>query len=103
MKNQHHEKRLNASRFSFTALSRGKRNGRRKGFTYAEVLVSATILTTIMSLVTVSSFRISRVWKDVRQQKIALNELSNHLDRLTALPVDDACLLYTSPSPRDRG
>ena len=42
-----------------------------------------------MSLVTVSSFRISRVWKDIRQQKVALNELSNQLDRLTTLPVED--------------
>lgn len=60
----------------------------RAGFSYAEVLVCAAMLTTIMSLVTVSSFRISRVWKDIRQQKVALSELSNQLDRLTALPVE---------------
>ena len=62
---------------------------RRRGLSYAEVLVSATVLTTIMSLVTVSSFRISRVWKDVQHQRIAVNELSDQLDRLTMSPVEE--------------
>ena len=61
----------------------------RHGFSYAEVLVCATVLTTIMSLVTASSFRISRVWKDIRHEKAALNELSNQLDLLTAQPVEE--------------
>ena len=73
----------------------------RHGFSFAEVLVCATILTTIMSLVTVSSFRISRVWKDIYQQKVATNELSNQLDRLTALPVKQAKGLIDKLQPSD--
>jgi type II secretory pathway pseudopilin PulG len=87
-------------RFS-AAIPRVKKYRRRSGFSYAEVLVSATVLTTIMSLVTVSSFRISRVWKDIRQQNVALNELSNQLDRLTALPVKDVQELIDQLKPSD--
>ena len=70
---------------NFQAVKRRYGNNRH-GFSYAEVLVCATVLTTIMSLVTTSSFRISRVWKDIRHEKAALNELSNQLDWLTSQP-----------------
>jgi hypothetical protein len=73
----------------------------RHAFSYAEVLVCATMLTTIISLVTVSSFRISRVWKDVYQRKVAINELSNQLDRLTALPVEQVQDLIDDLQPSD--
>lgn len=73
----------------------------RRGLSYAEVLVAATVLTTIMSLVTVSSFRISRVWKDVRQQQSALNELTSQLDRLTMLPAEQVADLLDSVEASD--
>ena len=85
-------------------LSRGKLNERRavsadrqhrshihlrSGFAYTEVMVAGTVLLTAMSLVAVSSFRVSRVWKDVQHERIALTELSNQLDRLTMLPAEE--------------
>ena len=87
MNNQH--KHLFHEYRHFSVVRSRQKNARcRRGVSYAEVLVSATVLTMIMSLVTVSSFRISRVWKDIRKQKVALSELSNQLDRLTMLPVE---------------
>jgi hypothetical protein len=43
-----------------------------------------------MSLVATTTFRIGRVWKDIRHQHLALGELSNQLERLTGLSVDAA-------------
>ncbi|MDA8563943.1 hypothetical protein N9L06_05770 [Mariniblastus sp.] len=84
----------------FQAVQR--RNGiNRHGFSYAEVLVCATVLTTIMSLVTASSFRISRVWKDIRHEKAALNELSNQLDWLTSQPIEQVKDTIESLQPSD--
>jgi len=86
---------------SFSVNSRPLAGRSRRGLSYAEVLVSATVLTTIMTIVTVSSFRIARVWKDVRQQQSALNELTNQLDRLTMLPSDEVAALVGSMEASD--
>lgn len=73
----------------FVARSRGLFARRRPAFAYTEVLVAGTVLLTTMSLVAVSSFRISRIWKDVQHERSALCELSNQLDRLTILPAEE--------------
>ena len=86
--NNQHKHLLHRCRHFAVDRPRQKNARCRRGFSYAEVLVCATVLTTVMSLVTVSSFRIARVWKDIRKQKVALSELSNQLDRLTMLPVE---------------
>jgi type II secretory pathway pseudopilin PulG len=64
------------------------RSIRRRGFTIVELVVSASMLMVMMAFVTTLAFRIDQTWKDVAYQRIAINELSNHLDRLTQLPQD---------------
>ncbi len=42
----------------------------------------------VMSLVVRMTFSVDRVWRDVGQHRVAMQELSNQLDRLTMLPSD---------------
>lgn len=63
---------------------------RRSGFTLTELMVCASMLVTIMSLVASMSLRANRLWHDTRQQKIALDELTNQMEYLTTLDVAEA-------------
>lgn len=58
---------------------------RRRGFTLVELIVSASLLVVVMTFVTSLAFRIDQTWKQISHQRIAINELSNQLDRLTRL------------------
>lgn len=60
----------------------------RNGVSSIELIVSAVLLMTVMSFMTTLCVRIDRVWKDISQQRVAVAELSNQLERLTLLPVD---------------
>ncbi len=57
----------------------------RTGFSLTELVVCASLLVTVMSFVTSIVIRVDRLWQDTRHQKIALDELSNHLEHLTTL------------------
>ncbi|MCM2371535.1 type IV pilus modification PilV family protein [Aporhodopirellula aestuarii] len=66
---------------------------RRRGVTMIECVVAASILLVAMSTVTTMAFRVNRVWIDVADQRIAMNELANAIESITALPaetIDDA-------------
>ena len=63
---------------------------RRRGVSLLELLVSGVVLVTVMTLVTTLCIRISSVWKDVGHHRVAVAELSNHLDRLTRLDANAA-------------
>jgi len=58
---------------------------RRRGFTMTELTVAATLLVGIVSVITPLAVRSGRVQRDTRCYLAALDELSNQLDRLTAL------------------
>ena len=62
----------------------------RAAFTLTELIVCASLLTTVMSFVATISIRTDRLWKDTRHQKIALDELSNKLEYLTTLSLPEA-------------
>ena len=66
-------------------MSRMMNRQRNWGFTHTELMVSAAVLLATVSLVTSLSFRIQRVWRDVDYQRVAVNELQNHLDRLVRM------------------
>ena len=63
-------------------------NRRRYGFSLTEVMVCASLLLAVMSFVASISLRTHRIWKDIRLQKIALDEMSNQMESLTALSPD---------------
>jgi len=58
---------------------------RRDGFTAIELVVSAAMLVVVMTFSTTLIVHIDHIWKEIGHHRIALNELSNHLDRLTHL------------------
>lgn len=77
-----------------------KKPSQRDGFTAIELVVSASMLVVAMAFVTTLAFRIDQTWKEIAYQRIAMNELSNHLDQLTQLPTDqiDEAIQTIEPS-----
>src|SRR5882724_7546940 len=63
---------------------------RRTGTSSIEVLVAFTLLSTALSLSLPLVVRHGRLLESCRHYRLALDELSNQLDRLTALPEADA-------------
>lgn len=76
-----------------SAMTRSKRRkrrwsrrlSRRSGFTLLELLVSATLLIALISVVTPLTVRAGRMWQDARGYRLAANELSNQLEDMTLL------------------
>jgi hypothetical protein len=66
-----------------------------------EVFVALTLLTTVLSLAAPMVVRHGRLLIVHRHYRIALDELTNQLDRLTALPSDEVptAIEQLSPSP----
>jgi hypothetical protein len=60
----------------------------RRGTTLIECIVAASILSVAIGTVTMAVFRIGRIWTDTGHYRIALQEVSNHLESLTQLPPD---------------
>lgn len=63
-----------------------KTNLPRRGTTLMECIVAASILSVAIGTVTTAVFRIGRIWTDTGHYRIALQEVSNHLEALTQLP-----------------
>ena len=64
-------------------LRRGDRSPPR-GLAITELVVAATLLITAISLVVTVSFRTGRVWQDSRHYQLAVEQVHNELERLTA-------------------
>lgn len=60
----------------------------RAGVTLTETLVAATLLVTALSVVTQMAARCGRLRQDGELHQVALEELSNQLDRLLAMADD---------------
>jgi len=58
---------------------------KRDGFTTIELVVSAAMLVVVMTFTATLIVKIDHIWKEIGHHRIALNELSNQLDRLTHL------------------
>lgn len=61
----------------------------RLGVSSLDLLVSFTLLATVITVATPLIVRHGRLLKSQRDYRLALDELSNQLDRVTALPVGE--------------
>lgn len=55
----------------------------RRGYAMTDLVVAATLLVGIISFVAPLAVRSGRLWQDSRHYRLALDELSNQLERLT--------------------
>jgi hypothetical protein len=63
--------------------------GARRGIGSLDLFVAFTLLVAAMSVATPLVVRHGRVLKSQRNYRLALDELSNQLDRLSALPIEE--------------
>lgn len=68
----------------------------RRGTTLLECIVAASILSIAIATVTMAVFRIGRIWTDTGHYRIAMQEVSNHLESLTQLPPDQVQIAIDS-------
>ena len=57
----------------------------RGGILTTALLVAAVTLLSVMTFFTTCTFQIRLVWKDIRNQRIAMEELNNQLESITLL------------------
>jgi hypothetical protein len=62
---------------------------RRRGTTAFEIMVSFTLLSSVLAFATPLVVRHTRLLAGQRHYRLALDELSNQLERLSALPSDE--------------
>lgn len=74
----------------------------RDGATLVELLIASVVLVSAMSFITTMCFHTNQVWKRIAHQRVAVSELSNQLDHLTLLSVEEAqeAIANLSPSPQ---
>lgn len=68
-----------------TITTRQTRLAHRHGLLMTELIVAAILLITSLSLLVTLSFRTGKLWQDSRHYTLAVNELTNQLERLTTL------------------
>ena len=83
-------KRINSSRLNSVA-----------GITITEVIVSTVLMMTIMGLVGTVCHRVNLIWFDVNHHRVAVSELSNQLEELTALTLDQAAVAVKTIEPSE--
>lgn len=57
----------------------------RSGITSLEIVVASGIILATATLLTSLSFKCGMIWRDVSAHRLAIAELSSHLERLTVL------------------
>ena len=57
----------------------------RRGFTLTEWIVACALLVALLGVVAPLTVRSGQLWRDSRHRQLGLDELSNHLERLTSL------------------
>ena len=60
----------------------------RSGTTLTELVVACTLLGSFVAVVVPATVRVGRLQQSLRQERIALDELTNQLDRISLLPID---------------
>lgn len=82
----------------------GRAVKRRSGLMVTELIVAATLLVVIVTVVGSLTVRCGRLWQDTRHYRLAIDELSNHLEHLTTLDEDEleVAIAELAPSPQIR-
>src|SRR5690606_38771180 len=72
----------------------------RAGLTLVELVVAATLTVSGLTMIGTLTVSSGRMWQQTRHEQVALEELSNQLERLLALPPDqrDEAILELAPS-----
>ena len=71
----------------------------RQGVSKIEMIVAASLLVTVMSF-SVSGFqRVNGIWRDIRDRRLAVCELSNQLEELTRLSAAEAATALPELKP----
>jgi hypothetical protein len=78
-----------------------RRMPRRTAVAMFDLVVAAVLTTTLVGTLTTSAIRSIRLMKDTRDQHLALEELSNQLERLIALEDDDRAKALETLVPSD--
>jgi len=63
---------------------------RRNGVSTIELVVASSMLIVVMTFATTMIFKIQSVVKETRYERIAVNELSNQLEKLTIMELEQA-------------
>ncbi len=71
----------------------------RSGILTVELLVAAITLLSVITFFTTCSFQIRLVWKDIRHQRIAMEELNNQLESITQLNENQASTALANLTP----
>lgn len=74
---------------------------RRVGVSTIELVVASSMLIVVMTFATTMIYKIQSVVKETRFERIAVNELSNQLERLTVMELDQAVSAIESLAASD--
>ncbi len=83
-------KKINSSKWNSAA-----------GITVTEVIVAAVLMMTIMGLVGTVCHRVNLIWFDVNHHRVAVSELSNQLEELTSMTLDQAVTAVKTIEPSE--
>ena len=94
---------MTGNRMSGTIFA-SRQSADRRGYMMTDLVVAATLLVAVLSVVTPLAVRSGRLWQDSRHYRLAVDELSNQLERLTSLnqAQRETALAELSPSPQVR-
>ena len=85
------------TKFRFGKIARVR--SKRTGILTTDLLIAAVTLLSVITFFTTCSFQIRLVWKDIRHQRIAMEELNNQLESITLLSETEASKALNSLVP----
>ena len=71
----------------------------RNGTTMTELVVAATLMVSTMAIVAPLTLRTGRLWQDIRHHQLAVDTLSNELERLAGLTEEQRAVEMANLSP----
>jgi hypothetical protein len=89
------------SHIMFAAILKPQHDPLRRGLATIELLVAMTLLISVISFATTMTIRNGRLLTATRHYRLGLDELSNQIERLAALPANELPLAIErlTPSP----
>lgn len=85
------------TKFRFGKIARVR--SKRTGILTTDLLIAAVTLLSVITFFTTCSFQIRLMWKDIRHQRIAMEELNNQLESITLLSETEASKALNNLAP----